>query len=417
MAVVVAALLTLLITAAAPAQNMQAPWVDQADARIERHRMTDLRVIVVDAEGRPAPRAKVRVEQVRHDFPFGVVLDVADFEGGAQPGAARDDAPVWRCFNAVSLEQASAWPRVQAEPGQWDFTTVDDMLRWAERRGLVTRWGGLTSADPARVPQWLLALQGKDLAGAVEDHVRTVLVRYGRRVQQFDVHTQMFDHDLLASRLGEPMVRRLHEYAQAMGPDARRSIRFEDGLVGARLQRMIERVVEMREAFVPFDSVSVDQRFTGMILQSPLQKAVDALATLKIDVVVSNLEVSGPTPGAAAVNLEVVLRTLFADPTVRGIFLSGVTGGQFTDATAALLDDEGRPTPAGGVYEGLVRGRWWTDFTADADDLGNVQRRVMAGTYHLTALLPGGATAETTVYLPVSLETRVVLLTALAEKR
>ncbi len=391
------------------AQTLDAPWVARSQERIERVRKTDVRVIVVGRDGQPVPGAVVRLRMVQHAFPLGVRLNPAEFTDGAQPPAARDDRPVWRCFNAASLDLATAWAVTQPHRGQWDFLVIDDMISWADGRGMRLRWGSLTSADPGRVPGWLLKLQGDDLAAALQDHVRTVMTRFGHRVDQFDVHTDQFDHDLVSARLGRPMIRRLHEYAKACAPEALTCFRFEDGLSGARLNTMVQQVAQMREEFVPFDLVAVDQRFGGMIVQGPLQRGLESLGNLGVGVVVTNLEVGGPSPGAAAINLETVLRTLLAERAVKGIWLAGVRGEELSDPAAALVDDDGEPTAAGRVLDGLVRQHWWTDVQEKADELGNVRTRVFAGVYDLSADTPGGV-AQSRVYLPVAGEVRVVLL-------
>jgi GH35 family endo-1,4-beta-xylanase len=406
-------LLACGVAVSAEAQMLDAPWVARADQRMVQSRQADVRVIVLGRDDKPVSGATVRFRMVQHAFPFGVRLNPAEFRDGAQPPAARDAMPVWRCFNAASLDLATAWVVTQPHQGQWDFLVIDDMISWADGRGMRLRWGALTSADPGRVPQWLLRLHGADMEAALRDHVRTVMVRFGHRVDQFDVHTDQFDHNLVSARLGQTMVRRLHEYAKASAPDAATCLRFEDGLSGERLNTMVQQVTTMRQDFVPFDLVAVDQRFGGMIVQGPLQRGLESLGNLGVGVVVTNLEVGGPTPAAAAINLETVLRTLMAERAVRGIWFAGVRGDEFADPNAALLDDEGNPTPAGQVLDGLVRQRWWTDVEAQADELGNVRLHVFAGVYHLSAQTPSGL-AETTVYLPVADEQRVVLLRPLA---
>jgi GH35 family endo-1,4-beta-xylanase len=392
------------------AQVLDAPWVGQAQKRIEQCRMTPVRVIVLDEQGRPAADAVVRVQLQRHAFPLGVRLNPADFADGNQPEPGRDGAPVWRCFNAASLELATAWPTLQEGLGQWDFTLVDDMLGWAERRGMLVRWGALTSADPGKLPPWVLRLRGEELRRALENHLATVEVRYGRRVAQFDVHGDQFDHDLAARRLGPAMIRELHEYAKAQAPAAKMAIRFEDALTGDRLNLMVRQLTHLRESFVPFDLIAVEQRLGGTVVQGPLQRALAWLEDLHAEVAVTGLEVGGNSPAGAALNLETVLRTLFAQPCVQGIWLTGVRAKDVIEPNAALVDEQGEPTLAGRALEGLIRLEWWTDLTARTDELGNVKARVMAGTYHITASAGGVALGETTVYLPMSGAERIVLL-------
>jgi hypothetical protein len=46
------------------------PW-DGPEARIEKHRMADAGVVVVDADGRPAGGIEIKIKQTQHAFLFG----------------------------------------------------------------------------------------------------------------------------------------------------------------------------------------------------------------------------------------------------------------------------------------------------------------------------------------------------------
>jgi len=116
-------------------------------------------------------------------------------------------------------------------------------------------------------------------------------------------------------------------------------------------------------------------------------------------VVISCLQVGGDSPAQAAINLEIVLRTLFASPIVQGIYLRGIDAQSLDDPSAALVDADGQPNAAGRSYEGLVRNQWWTDTTLRTDELGNVRTAVFAGWYELSVAL--GADEDQVVRLRV----------------
>ena len=51
--------------------DTEADLFETADARIERHRKSDVEIRVVDADGKPIPGAKVDVKQTNSAFLFG----------------------------------------------------------------------------------------------------------------------------------------------------------------------------------------------------------------------------------------------------------------------------------------------------------------------------------------------------------
>ena len=90
----------------------------QADARIEKHRKADAAVVVLDAEGKPVPGAKVAVEQTRHAFLFGCNIFIwgktaDDKRGDGLPPAFRRAAQLRHAAVLLVRLRAAAG---QAEP-------------------------------------------------------------------------------------------------------------------------------------------------------------------------------------------------------------------------------------------------------------------------------------------------------------
>lgn len=404
--------LLIVVLAVRPAggQVLRGKWVEDAHGRIERYRKTDLHVIVLDLDGNPVPDVEVRLQMIRHDFVFGFCLDAEPFSGLEDPPVLSATAPLWRCFNAVSLEDATAWPKLQVQNKTWDFRVLDRMLEWRAIQGLRVRWGPVISADPLYLPGWVQQLDDVELRSAIESQVRRVLADYGWRVDDFDLHTHMADHQLVAARLGMQMVRHMHELGRATAPRTRFAARFEKVLSGIKLDRMLKTIMMLEEHFVPIDLIVLDEQVTGTVLHAPMLNVVERLGKLNRPVLIGRLEVGGPTPAAAALNLEALLYGLMAEPNIEGIFLGEVGVVNERVPHGALLNPEGELTPPGRIFDTMVRRLWWTDRVVEADELGNVRQRVFGGTYRLSAILPGEVRVTEEVYLPVDDLRRVVVL-------
>ena len=398
------------IAATAHAQILRGEWVDAADKSIEKSRKVSIRVLVLDKSGKPVPGVEARFEQLRHAFAWGVpVSALPEMKADATPRSPDallaavqswpGSAPVWRCFSAVSLESITA-PHRAGKPTADADAVLRSRVTACNDRLIPTRWGGVLSADAGRLPEDISSAKGESLAKLLSTQVDRSL-RAGRGVREFDLYTHSVDHDFIESKLGPGAVRKLFEQAKLASPNASLTLRFEDCLQGERLQTMIRRMIDMREAMVPADALAIDARFNGNVLQAPLSKSLDWVGGLKMPVSLVQFEVGGPSPAQAAINLEMVLRLAFAEPSVQGIWFAGVSGDQLTDATAALLDAEGDPTPAGNVFDRLVHGQWWSDVRVGTDSLGYARSRVFAGLYRVSAALPDGSVAESLVSLPL----------------
>ncbi len=414
-----AAFLVLLLPCnPASAQILQAKWVDESEERIDEIRKVPVRILVLDRAGDHVADAPVRIEQLRHAFPFGLRITAKSLEAAPDKNAFHK-TPVWRCFNAVALDALSQWPRTQPAKDRWDFEAVDQAIQWSQDRSMLVRWGGVVSADPGRMPQWAGGLKGDALRLAVEGHTRQVVQRFNRSVEQFDLIAHAMDHDDLQRELGVAGIRRLHQLAEADAlhkPQGRsRSqvcLKFEDCFFGERLSRTVQRVINGRESFIPADAVAAEMRLRGSIVEAPVTRSVKAMCDTGLPVVVTGLEVAGPSPAAAAINLETALRSIFSQPGVAGIYINGLRGDELNDHEAALMDEKGQPNEAGDLFDAMIRKHWWSDSTIKADELGNVRHRVFAGAYRISARLPDGSTIEVETLLPAGSKEKLIVLQA-----
>ena len=61
-------------------RDADSQWRNEANTRIEKIRKAPLKVQVVDAQGKPIRGARVRVQQQRHAFGFGNILNPRAFQ-------------------------------------------------------------------------------------------------------------------------------------------------------------------------------------------------------------------------------------------------------------------------------------------------------------------------------------------------
>lgn len=401
------------------AQILQAKWVDESEKRIEEIRKADLRIIVIDKDGNPVARSPVRIEQLQHAFRWGIRLprELPENLPTAQQMSA---APLWRSFNAVSLDASTKWPLTQPKPGEWDFTTVEKRLAFARERNLSARWGSVISTDPGRMPDWVAGLKGDELRAALDAHTKEVVRRFGRQVDQLDGVTQLIDHHHIEKELGFAAIRRLYQIsdyertgsttrADVAPTFARSMLAFDDAFAPARLQKALRQVTAFREGFVPFDAMAIEVRFAGGLVEAPITRNLEWLGDPGLPVTVSSLEVSGDSQAEASINLETALRAMFSQSCVEGIYFAGLRGRDLQHEEAALIDEDGSLTPSGELIDRMVRQHWWTDITATSDDLGNVRQRIFAGAYRIWVKLPDGSEADVQLRISAG-QSKLVLL-------
>lgn len=445
-------MLFLMVVNHTQAQVLSGPWVEQQNERIERYRKGSIRVIVLDERGNAVPGAQIHVAMQRHDFQFGVRLDPAYFKPqnsqpdiqpdtqpasqpatqpttqpatqpgvqadpqAAEPVLPSDHQPIWRLLNAVSIEEAARWNQLEPQQGQYDWTQTQHMLDWAASHQLAVHWGEVVSTNAAHLPVWLTAMSNEELADALEAHVTILSQKLAGRAASWDVIAGLPDRQYIQKRLGEPMLRRLISQAAMLSPDVSRGVRFNDTLAGPRLTDMVQRLTEMRDMQTPISSVTMDVKLGGNVAYVSLERSLEWLVKIGLPIRMTNVEVGGPSPQAAAINLETALRTFFAQPQVQGIWLGGIGLEQVLDPSSALVNQFGTLTPAGELFVKMVGTQWWSDEIVAADELGNARLKVFAGAYKIQAVWPGGH-AATAAYIKPSQRTQLIIIQQLADQK
>ncbi|MFI4862226.1 MAG: hypothetical protein ACIAXF_16300 [Phycisphaerales bacterium JB063] len=401
------ALIAWAVLAVSPAhgQILRGEWVDRSQQSIDEHRKTQVVVVVLNENDRPIQGAQVHLEQVRHDF----VLGIAVGDAGPPTGDA-GELPVWRCFNALALDRLTDWLIDPPTPAQEVDAAAEQWHDWLDP--VEVSYGPVLSADAARIPERVLSLDTSPLRSAVHERVGRAL-QVSDRVDRFDLYADLTGHALLEDRLGAGILNMLYDTAGARRPDAAICLRVRDGLDTRRSAQLRQRMRALGVRQVHFDAVTIDQSFPGTVNAPSLERILnDRIAPLDTRITIANLNVAGSSDVAAAINLETVLRLLFATPNIHGIYLAGMAGDDLAEPASALIDQAGEPAACGQVVEGLFRGLWWTDLTLPSDDIGNARADVFAGRYRITATLPDGRVLETEAHLPRSDEPRYIVLQA-----
>ena len=102
-------------------------------ASIRQHRMGTLAITA-------APGARVRVEQLRHEFWFGAALANQAFDGTMpKTDVIRYREAFLANFNSAVTENAVKWLSMEGERGRVNYATVDAILEWTDAHDIPLR--------------------------------------------------------------------------------------------------------------------------------------------------------------------------------------------------------------------------------------------------------------------------------------
>ncbi len=401
------ALLWLMIALPVRAQILQGEWVDTSQAAIEKHRKTDVTVIVLDRQDRAVQGAKVRLVLERHDFVLGLTVP-----NGRMPPKKCRALPVYRCFNAIALDRYTDWSDNKEIGLQQQADRLSAWQTALEPRR--THFGRVISADPARNHDRLSLLGPTDLRDAVLARIDLASV-FDPEPDDYDLYSDLLKQDMMERKLGQGMLPRMFSHAEAKRPKASLGLRVRDVISLQNGRALASTIQKLEVRQVPFDHITIEQKFRGPVQPNALRRMLDEyVSPLRVPVSLAALEVGGPTPVASAIKLETLLRLVFAQPRITGIYFAGLVDEDLIEENAGLLDDEGKPSAAGEVLDALFTKVWTSDKSGTTDERGNVQARVFAGWYAVTATLPDGTEVKSEAYIPASGRAKLVVLQATA---
>jgi len=376
---------------------------------IEKHRKSDLRVQIVEADGRAAYDMPVRIVQKRHAFHFSGGLNFFQEPRGAtvegyRPGvvAAAELEAFERLFNFSLIPFSGKWMFLEPEPGVREYADLDQYVQWCAQRGIGMEYHFLSGYPP----RWFWSRPVAERQKLFLDHARQVVQRYKDRIEYWQVVNERILIDLSVP---------VFEEIRRMAPAAKLGIsdctRFST--TGWRLMSRREPLAGLTEVkWLRSQGVKLDyfgfhghRPFGAWPDAQTMYESMDAFANEGLRLHITefslplNQEISGGlrhgrfTPELQAEFYAYIYTVCFSHPAVDMINLWQIGPGAW-QAESGLLDEQYRPRPNCHALEKLIRQEWMTRYSGRLPLDGTVSLRGFHGTYDVEVDLPGGQTAR-----------------------
>ena len=377
-------------------QASDAPWRQKALTRIENTRKGDLSIQVLDAGGKPATNAAVRVRMTRHAYQFGTFIEDIVLRETADGKKYRDT--VSRLFNRVTCPLY--W-------SDWGWQNPESRLRfiaiaqWAKENGFYTRGHNLIWPSWHWMPKEIEALKSNPAAlrKAIDAHlaeVVTVMKPIG--FDTYDVVNEpRVNHDV-QDILGPDEIGRWFNMVHALDPHPVLGLNEFAIVAGGgdtlREQELYaQQARDLLVANAPLGVIGV-QCHMGENLTPP-QKVIeilDRLATLKLPIHATEFDIAIDDEQTQSDYMRDFLIAFFSHPATESITQWGFWEGRHWIPRAALFAKDWRVKPSGQAYLDLVLGKWWTDEARTTDRQGYCRVRAFLGDHEVTVTYPGGST-------------------------
>jgi len=408
----IATLATLLLACAAAAtaeaaavtydgRRPDAPWRQAADARIRRLRKAPLEIRVVDAQGKPVCGAQVHVQQKRHAFGFGNILNPRTFQ---LEGA---DGDTYRRifaehFNKTTFESGFRWHNwfLPARAGTLDDHTalLDRMIGFCAAKGIGIRghylaWAPVNAqhrkpTDYRKHPDRLWP--------ELEAHIDRMVAFTDGRLAEWDAINHIIGwNETMASATGSNEIyARIIRHARAK---TRTPLWVNEGSIlpgGERLDDY-ETVIRYLVAHgARPDGIGFMGHFKEKTLRpiEGLWAVYERFARFGVPLQLTEFDIDTRDDRLQADYLRDVMTISFSHPAFNAIVMWGFWEGRHWRPNGALWRKDWSIKPAGTMWKQLVFQTWWTDETQPTDDSGACTVAAFLGDHAITVTHNGRRT-------------------------
>ncbi|MHC4241248.1 MAG: endo-1,4-beta-xylanase [Planctomycetota bacterium] len=361
---------------------------------IQQHRMGTL---IIETN----PGARVRVEQLRHEFWFGAAISSSVFSGRYNPEVERKYKEVFLAnFNAAVTENALKWLSMERNKGRINYEVVDAILEWTSEHSIPLRGHCVFWGIPNRVQNWLKQMDDEQLREALKTRAATIARRYRGRFAEFDLNNEMIHGNYYTERLGPGITKQMAEWFKQEDPQATLFVNDYDVLTGKRLDGYITHIRGLLRDGVSIDGIGVQGHLHGESFDpDALRGALDKLAKIGLPICITEFNIPGQrsrfhqrrnlklTPDEERAKAKAITdyyRICFGHPAVRGILMWGFWEGANWIPQSSLYRRDWTPTPAADAYRELVFEHWWTQWKGEANTKGKCRVQAFYGKHCVT---------------------------------
>jgi GH35 family endo-1,4-beta-xylanase len=371
-----------------------APWRREAQARIEKYRKADLRIVVADAQGRPVPHATVRVEMTRHAYAFGTEFDPKAIVG-TSPDDVRYRESLAKLFNRAVPGGSLKWPAWEQPRQRQTFLEALDWLNahGVEVRGHVLVWPNwrYLPADARALGEPLVKhpdpAASARLADRVQNHIRDETAALRGRITDWDVVNETYHNHALMDVLGEPVMIDWYRAArEGAGPDVPLYLNENSVLTGEKTDLFLRHARLLLDGGAPLGGLG-EQAHGPALPIATLAANLDRLAALGLPIQITEFDIVTPDEALQADWTRDYLTLAFSHPATVGFIMWGFWDGNHWLGDAPIYDRDWNLKPSGRAWIDLVHNQWWTRDEGPTNPSGEFRTRGFLGDYAVSVSL------------------------------
>ncbi|CAI9303474.1 unnamed protein product [Lactuca saligna] len=359
----------------------QEDWEAHQYQSIEKVRKSNVKIHVVDSEGKPLTNQTITISQKLANFPFGCAINTNILTNQAYKNWFTSR------FKYTTFENEMKWYTNERVQNQEDYSSSDALLEFTKSNGISVRGHNVFWDDPKYQPSWVPNLEPQKLADATTKRIKSVMGRYSGQVIAWDVVNENMHFDFLERKLGR-MGSSSKFYSMASVIDGHADLFLNEYNTieepGDRLSSpdsYLKKIEEIRSGGYhgPL-SIGLEGHFTNVNIPY-MRSAIDKLASSRLPIWITELDVKpGPNQGEL---LEQVLREAHAHPAVNGIVLWSAWSPKGC-YRMCLTDNDFRTLATGDVVDRIIKEFFGVVVTGTTDGEGFYETSLIHGDYEVS---------------------------------
>jgi GH35 family endo-1,4-beta-xylanase len=319
------------------------------NARITKIRMGDIIV-------KTKPGSNVKIQQTRHEFPFGTAITnrLAETDEDALTGKNRKMflKTLSENFNCAAHENALKWYDCEKAPGVVDYTVADRIWEICRDYNIPMRGHCIFWEMDQHIMPWLRDLDNDRLRAAINRRAIGVTKHFKGRIDEFDLNNEMVHGEFFRRRLGYGIINEMAYMAKFGNPNIILYANDYGILVdgGYNADVYFKQIKYLLANGVPIDGIGCQGHFgyfnKWITPAEDMQRTLDQFASFNLPIKITECDFDYDDDKTKVNELRKFFTVCFAHPSIEAIVFWGFWAGAMWRPNAALWKKDWSITPS-----------------------------------------------------------------------
>ncbi|WP_310602152.1 endo-1,4-beta-xylanase [Anaerosporobacter sp.] len=361
-----------------------AQWRIDAQARIEQIRKDSVQVQVVDKNGKPVPNAQVTIQQQRHSFGFGTIVNATSyFNKMNDTQKAKYLETVKSMSNQSGFENELKMNFIEKSEKDIAF-----FMDWFQKNQIDVRghvliygnWNRLTEAQQAAMKGNASALRQ-----FTNNHIIKYVNKYKGSIYNWDVVNENMTSKDFTDLLGNQQIIEWFKLAHQADSDSKLTLN-DFGILSRDTGHQdyhYNLCKYLIDGGAPLTTIGL-QGHVSLIPPEDILRILDRFAGLGKEIEITEFTFAEKNEELQAQFTRDFMTAVFSQPSVTSLVTWGFWEGEMYEPDAAMYRNDFSIKPNGQAWKDLIYSEWWTNVSGATGNDGIYQNRAFLGEHKVT---------------------------------